>query len=220
MAAHSPDAAINRTAKALGFTKEEVRRAKKIAGISEEARAEAKRLGLDDNQRALLEIAKLPTATAQLLAAKRIDERIRAAQARRATAITAVQADTTAAARITTIQADITAMMDEAQGLNDELAGKRSRLRSLQEQLVADCVDKVPITADSPAIAPADEVAPIGDRQPLSLREAGSLGALTAAWDEARELKRAWARASTRVRRRFIDKIAEQPIDVKIKESG
>ena len=214
------DAGIKKTARALGFTKEQIRRAKKIAGISEEARAEAKRLGLDDNQRALLEIAKLPTATAQLLAAKRIDERIRAAQARRATAITAVQADTTAAARITTIQADITAMMDEAQGLNDELAGKRSCLRSLQEQLVADCVDKVPITADSPAIAPADEVAPIGDRLPLSLREAGSLGALTAAWDEARELKRAWARASTRVRRRFIDKIAEQPIDVKIKESG
>ena len=94
------DAGIKKTARALGFTKEQIRRAKKIAGISEEARAEAKRLGLDDNQRALLEIAKLPTATAQLLAAKRIDERIRAAQARRATAITAVQADTTAAARI------------------------------------------------------------------------------------------------------------------------
>ena len=101
--AQPKDAAINRTAKALGFTKEDVRRAKKIAGISEEARAEAKRLGLDDNQRALLQIAKLPTPTAQLLAVKEIDERIRAAQARRAAAITAVQADTAASAEIKTI---------------------------------------------------------------------------------------------------------------------
>ena len=91
----------------------------------------------------------MPTSTAQLLAVKQIDERIRAAQARRAAAVTAVQADTAAAAKIKTIQADITEMTDEAQGLNNELDRKRNRLRSLQEQLVADCVDKVPITAET-----------------------------------------------------------------------
>ena len=212
--AQPKDAAINRTAKALGFTKEDVRRAKKIAGISQEARAEAKRLGLDDNQRALLQIAKLPTPTAQLLAVKEIDERIRAAQARRAAAVTAVQADTTAAAKIKTIQADITEMMDEAQGLNNELDRKRNRLRSLQEQLVADCVDKVPIitTADSPATAPEDDLAipPADERPPLSPEEKESLAAMVAAWNKASKLRRAWEKASTRVRQRFIEKIAGQ----------
>jgi hypothetical protein len=104
------------------------------------------------------------------------------AQARRAAAVTAVQADTSAAAKIKTIQADITEMMDEVQGLNDELARKRNRLRSLQEQLVADCVDKAPIitTADSPATAPEDDLAipPADERPPLSPEEKESLAAM------------------------------------------
>jgi hypothetical protein len=62
------NAGIKKAAKALGFTKEEVRRSKVIAEmISPEAKAEAKKLGLDDNQHALLDIAKLP-ANAQCAA--------------------------------------------------------------------------------------------------------------------------------------------------------
>src|ERR1700730_4757752 len=85
------DAGIKKAAKALGFTREEVRRSMRIAQmISPEAKAEARKLGLDDNEHALLEIAKLP-ATAQCAAVKAIVDGQLAARARLASrAVTAV----------------------------------------------------------------------------------------------------------------------------------
>ena len=103
-------------------------------------------------------------------------------------------------------------MTDEAQGLNNELDRKRNRLRSLQEQLVADCVDKVLLVtaAASPPTAPEDDLAtpPADERSKLSLEEKRSLAAVIAAWNKASELKRAWEKASTRVRQCFVEKIA------------
>ena len=69
------DAGIKKTARRLGVTKEEVRRASRISAISMEAKAEIWKLKLDDNQKALLEIAKQPTPEDQVLVALAIAER-------------------------------------------------------------------------------------------------------------------------------------------------
>jgi ParB-like chromosome segregation protein Spo0J len=56
---HQPtDKGLSKTAKQLGVSREEVRRSKKIAGISPKAKTAAKTAGLDDNQTALLKVAK------------------------------------------------------------------------------------------------------------------------------------------------------------------
>jgi ParB-like chromosome segregation protein Spo0J len=60
------DRGISRAAKALGFSREEVRRSAAIAGISADAKAKAKELGVDKNQSALLKIAKEKGSEAQL----------------------------------------------------------------------------------------------------------------------------------------------------------
>jgi ParB family chromosome partitioning protein len=60
------DRGIKKAAKALGFARDEVRRSLDIAGISEEAKAKAKELGLDQNQSALVKIAKADGTDAQL----------------------------------------------------------------------------------------------------------------------------------------------------------
>ena len=73
---HQPkDAEVKKTAKALGLTREEVRRSKVIAALSAKTKAEVRRLGLDDNQAALLEIAKQPATSAQLRAVAEIAAR-------------------------------------------------------------------------------------------------------------------------------------------------
>ena len=60
------DKGLSKTAKQLGISREKVGRSKKIAGISSEAKTAAKAAGLDDNQEALLKIAKASTSKGQL----------------------------------------------------------------------------------------------------------------------------------------------------------
>jgi hypothetical protein len=76
------DLGINESAKVLGVTREEVRRAKTIAAISIEAKKRVRELGLD-NQQALLAVAKRPPDE-QALAVEEIIERKRAEHARSA----------------------------------------------------------------------------------------------------------------------------------------
>jgi hypothetical protein len=72
---HQPhDRGISRAAKALGFTRQEVRRSLEIAGISAEAKATAKEKGLDKKQSALLKIAKQKGSDAQLAKIEEIKE--------------------------------------------------------------------------------------------------------------------------------------------------
>jgi ParB family chromosome partitioning protein len=52
---------IKKTARALGLTPREIRRAKVIASLSPDAKLEARRLRLDNKQNILLAVAKLPT---------------------------------------------------------------------------------------------------------------------------------------------------------------
>jgi len=66
------DRGIKKAAKALGFTRDEVRRSLKIAGICEAAKTKTKELGLDDNQSALLKIAEEDGEEAQLVRVEEI----------------------------------------------------------------------------------------------------------------------------------------------------
>jgi ParB-like chromosome segregation protein Spo0J len=60
------DKGLSSVARELKITREEVRRAAKIAGISAEAKLRAREAGLADNQSALMTIAKAPTPEAQV----------------------------------------------------------------------------------------------------------------------------------------------------------
>ena len=59
------DKGYSNTAKQLDLSREEVRRSEKIAGISPAAKTAAETTGLDDNQEALLKVAKESTSEGQ-----------------------------------------------------------------------------------------------------------------------------------------------------------
>jgi hypothetical protein len=126
------DKGINKTAKILGLTKEEVRRSKAIARISPKVKAKVRKLGLDDNQRALLEIANQPTPNEQLRAVKEIVEQKRAARDRN-TSSTATDKNT--AAEINALQADIRKKESNLDSIKGELALERKRLQEIQDKL-------------------------------------------------------------------------------------
>ena len=57
---------LSKGAKQLGITREQIRRSRAVASISTKAKKTAKAKGIADNQSALLEVAKEPTAEAQV----------------------------------------------------------------------------------------------------------------------------------------------------------
>jgi ParB family transcriptional regulator, chromosome partitioning protein len=59
------DKGLSKTAKQLGTSRETVRRSRAVASLSPKAQKTAKALGLDDNEAALLRVAKEPTPKAQ-----------------------------------------------------------------------------------------------------------------------------------------------------------
>ncbi len=69
------DKGISGAARELNITREEVRRAAKIAGISSKAKEKARQAGLADNQFALMRIAKEPTPEAQVAQVEEIAAR-------------------------------------------------------------------------------------------------------------------------------------------------
>jgi ParB-like chromosome segregation protein Spo0J len=194
------DAGIKKAAKALGFTREDVRRCKAIAGISAEAKAEARKLGLDDNEHALFEIAKLP-ANAQRAAVKEIVDRQRAARARLASGA-AVTSNKKAAAKIQAIEADIAKKKEAIESLKEKLSDDRDRLDKVQGKLVAACVNTAMMSG--PSAQPADEGGIQAELdEPLSPEDEASFKALLAIWNSKRKL---FANASAVVRERFIAK--------------
>jgi ParB-like chromosome segregation protein Spo0J len=60
------DKGISKTAKKLGMTREGVRRSRAVAALSAKAKKAAEVKGIADNQSAMLEVAKEPTAKAQV----------------------------------------------------------------------------------------------------------------------------------------------------------
>jgi predicted transcriptional regulator len=195
------DIGIKKTAKVLGLTKEEVRRSMRIAErISPEAKADARKLGLDDNQDALVQIAKLP-ANAQRAAVKEIVDRQRAARARLASGA-AVTSNKKAAAKIQAIEADIAKKKEAIESLKEKLSDDRDRLDKVQGKLVAACVNTAMMSG--PSAQPADEGGIQAELdEPLSPEDEASFKALLAIWNSKRKL---FANASAVVRERFIAK--------------
>jgi hypothetical protein len=205
---HQPkNAGIKRAAKSLGFTREKVRRSMRIAQmISPEAKAETRKLGLDDNQDALLEIAKLP-ANAQCAAVKAIVDGQLAARARLASrAVTAVSEK--AAAKIQAIEDKIAKKKETLQAIKAELGDERDRLDGVHDELAAAYVNNALINGASVQPADGEDIVVVRGG-PLSSEDEASLKALLADWDEAHTLKRKFAKASPAVRDCFWEKIQQ-----------
>jgi len=168
--------------------------------ISPEAKAEARKLGLDDNEHALLEIAKLP-ATAQCAAVKEITDRQRAARARLASGAV-VASNKKAAAKIQAIESDIAKKKEAIESLKAELSDDRDHLDKVQGKLVEACVNNAMISGPSARSADNDVVSVRGG--PLSPEDEARFAAVVEAWNKARELKAELANASPMVLERYI----------------
>ena len=202
------DRGIKKAAKALGFSKDDVRRSMIISEMSAKAKEEARTLELDDNQAALLEVARLSTPEAQLKAVRRIDEEKRAARDRRAAA--AVAGNEKSAAKIEKLKADIAKKIDKRDELNNRVAFQRDEVRKIEDQLVADGVNSALTEIDpSPSIVPGSG-AKIQSESDTSDDEPDlddAFAALEAAWNDAPDVRRAWDEAPTVVRERFIAEV-------------
>lgn len=198
------DLGIKKAAKVLGLTKEEVRRAMVISGIIPEAKAEARKLGLDNNQRALLEIAKLP-ASSQCEAIKQIIDRQKENRARTLSRAIVTE-NTKALTKLQAIEASIANKEDKLEALKHELSEERKRLEKVQDQVIEACLSKALITTDT-QVPPAinGDVVVVRDNRQLSAEEEASLADIVAAWKKATELRAKVAQASSLVRERFSD---------------
>ena len=225
---------IKKTAKALGLTNEEVRRAKAMAAMSPKAKAKVKELGLDDNQRALLEIAAQPTPKAQLRAVNKIVERKRADHERNASPPTGNKKTT---ADMDAIEADISKKETALESLQSELAADRKRLRQIHDKLAVQDKVALPPRKQSAAAAhaqpgsevrsevtlgvdgvAADEVASSApkptdegipaflDRRPLSPEDERAFDAIMVVWTSS-GLQSMCSNASAVVRERFIAEV-------------
>jgi ParB-like chromosome segregation protein Spo0J len=178
---------INRTARALGLTKEEVRRSKSIAELPGQVRAAARAHNLDDNQDALIRLTKLPTPEAQLKAVKEIAERKVAERKSRANA--AAASDKKAAAKIDAIKAEIEDKSNEVEQSREGLEVARMKLSKLENKLAEACADETlsDRMVESPPIAAVDSLdrsRPI-DKQRLSTDDQAAFENLMAAWEAA-----------------------------------
>jgi phage gp16-like protein len=196
------NAGIKKAARVLGFTREEVRRSKAIAEmISPEAKAEARKLGLDDNQHALLAIAKLPPK-AQCAAVNAIVDGQLGERARLASRAVAVASEK-ATAKIQAIEAKMAKKNDTLHTLKKELAGERERLDEVHADLVATYVNNALISGAATQLADEGDIQAILD-EPLSPEDEASFAAVVEAWNKARELKAELANASPMVLERYI----------------
>jgi ParB family chromosome partitioning protein len=216
------DVGINKAAKRLGFTKEEVRRSMRMAEmIAPKAKSEARKLGLDDNQDALLQIAKLP-ASAQCAAVTAIVEAQRAARARLAPRAVAAVSEK-AAAKIQAIEDKIAKKNEALKSLKEELSKDCERLDKVQGDLVATYVNNALITGAAAQPAGDDVVTVRGGAlfahdQPLSSNDEKVLDSLVAAWNalisissrEACEFNRLLAAVPLVVRDHFIVEYLQQ----------
>ena len=111
---------INKTARALGLTKEEVRRSAAIAAISPKVRTRIRELNLDNHQKLLLELAKQSGAITQLQSIEKFLERKRADAGSEQNAAT-----------------EIADLEDELQKLDERRAKRQGRLRVLQDKIAS-----------------------------------------------------------------------------------
>jgi ParB family chromosome partitioning protein len=158
--------AIGETAKKLGFPRDEVSRARLIAGIARKVKAKLSKLGLDDNQAALLAIAKAPTRKEQRAKLKAIVKRKNAPRRKRPThPNTGKNAQATEEAAF---QAELNLQIEENKKLKVKLAAKRKKIRKLKNERAATDSGEMSIApaAASPPTAPTHDEATVGITNP------------------------------------------------------
>ena len=143
------DAGITKTAQKLGFSVDEVSRAKKISRISPKVKAKARKEDLADNQSALLAIAKAPTPKEQRAKLKAIVKRKNAPRRKRPT-------------HPNTGKAELNLQIQENKKLKANLDAKRKKLRKLKNALAANgtgAMSIAPVTTSPPTVPTHDEAA-------------------------------------------------------------
>ena len=211
------DEGVKKTAKALGITREEVRRAKVIAGLSEKTKAEVRKLGLEDNQLALLAIAKQPAAPAQLRVVKEIAERKRADLVHRVSAAPGVVGKKIAD-EINALEADIRTKVGIVERVNDALAAARKRLHEMHDKLVVE--DALAAGAESAEqeskklAGEADDDESIvpdqdADKSARRIDDQGKFERLQRRWEKFLALD--WKDASQKTRARFVAEVLGYP---------
>ena len=145
------DVGIKKSAKALGLTREEIRRSKAIAGISRQGKDAAIAGKLDNSQRALLEIAKQPTANAQVKTIEEIIGRRQAERARHASA-----AEQKAASEIAALKAGLAKNKSTLEKLATKMADQRGRLCELKDATATGCADTAP-SVTGPLATPSED---------------------------------------------------------------
>ncbi len=133
-----------------------------------------RKLGLDDNQRALLEIASQPTPKAELRTVREIVELKRAAAHARNGSVAAVVGNKKTTAEINTLEADIREKQESLERLQGKLAANRKRLREIEDKLaiqgVAKAGDGQSIVPDEDADQSAHRIAGEGKFERLKVR--------------------------------------------------
>ena len=195
------DWGIKKTARALGLTREEIRRSKAIAEISPAAKAKVRKLSLDDNQRALLELAKQSTPKAQLRAIEKIIERKRTARACKASTAAFV-GDEKTTAEVSALEADIRDKEDRLESLRGKLAANRKRLREIDDKLAVQGVAK---TGDGHSIVPDEDA----DKSARRIADEGTFERLKVRWKKFLALD--WKDASEKTRARFVADVLGYP---------
>jgi ParB family chromosome partitioning protein len=193
---------LKKTARALGLKREEVRRSKAIAGLSPRVKAKVRALGLDDNQRALLEIATQPTPKAQLRALKDIVKRRRAARNHNGSA---VAGDKKTAAEIQSLEAGIRNKEATLDSLKRDLAAERERLEEVHDKVGSEAEADMELkSVQSPPLTTADEdITAFLDR--FSLEDQLQFDDIETAW--ATHVQPLWDDASAVVQEYFISKL-------------
>lgn len=182
---HQPeDAGINKTAKELGLTKEEVRRSKAIAKISPKAKEAAIAGKVHNNQLALLQIAKEPTPSAQLKVIEEIVERRRAVRDRHASVT-----EQRVAGEIAGLKAGLAKNKGAVESLEAKIAKQRERLHELKDMPATDYGDMAAL-ATSPLMAPSDNDGLSELDSPLDIDVDKAFARLCSAWHSAPEASR------------------------------
>ena len=194
------EAGINKTAKRLGFSRDEIRRAKKIATISPKTQVKARKLGLADNQAALLAIAKASTPKAQC---KKLQEIVKRKNAPRRKRATHPHTGNDQAVKEAAFHAQLNQQIARNRKLKIKLAAKRKSLRRAEKALAAvsrgATLTALHVTSPSPVAThdettvsmPSPSTAPVqpddSDNRDISsfLDPETAFAALKAAWDNA-----------------------------------
>jgi ParB family chromosome partitioning protein len=207
------DAGITKTAQKLGFSVDEVSRAKKISRISPKVKAKVNKLGLGDNQAALLAIAKTPTPKAQRKKLRDILKRKNAP--RRKGATRSKSGKTARDDEQAVLLAEVEDGMHEADKLKRKLRAERKKRRKLKKLLAkarsAGAPEAPAITSPPTAPPPLPDAATVGVASPSIAPLpviSGDLG--IPPFQDRRDpetafaaLKAAWDNAPVAVRSRF-----------------